>query len=31
MMSLEEAIKHCEEVIELNENQARIYNEQVTQ
>lgn len=28
MMSLEEAIKHCEEVIELNENQARIYNEQ---
>lgn len=27
-MSLEEAIKHCEEVAELNEECTRIYNEQ---
>ena len=27
-MTLEEAIKHCDEVTELNEDQARIYNEQ---
>lgn len=28
MLSLESAIKHCEEVAELNEECARIYNEQ---